>query len=32
MACDEQSDELPLDVPEDLVKAVLAALKLDPSS
>lgn len=32
MACDEQSDELPLDVPEDLVKAVLAARKLDPSS
>lgn len=28
IACGEHSDELPTDVPEDLVKAVLAARKL----
>ena len=28
IACGEHSDELPMDVPEDLVKAVLAARKL----
>lgn len=28
IACGEHSDELPSDVPEDLVKAVLAARKL----
>jgi len=31
IACGETSDELPANVPEDLVKAVLAARKLDPS-
>jgi anti-sigma factor RsiW len=28
LACDEHSDELPTNVPEDLVKAVLSARKL----
>ena len=28
IACDEHSDELPTNVPDDLVKAVLAARKL----
>lgn len=32
IACGEHSDELPADVPEDLVKAVLAARKLGPST
>ncbi len=32
IACGEMSDELPDNIPEDLVKAVLAARKLEPSS
>ena len=32
IACGEMSDELPADVPEDLVKAVLAARKIEPAS
>lgn len=32
IACGATSDELPADVPEDLVKAVMAARKLDPST
>ena len=32
IACGEMSDELPADVPEDLVRAVLAARKIEPAS
>jgi len=31
IACGDMSDELPADVPEELVRAVMAARKLDPS-